>query len=328
MIFGVGNADRMAQIGYTLMGEQCPPRQLVDDAVRAERAGFDFAVCSDHYYPWLDEQGHAPYAWAVLGAVAHATERMGLLSFVTCPIRRYHPAVVAQKAATVALLSQGRFTLGLGSGENLNEHVVGPWPHVTERHVMFAEALEIIRSLLGGERLRYSGNYFEVPDAILWDRPAEGVPIGVAVSGPDSCELAANYADVMIATEPKAELVQAFEAEGGAGKPKYGQVAICYGRDEDACKRLAHEQFRWSGLGWPVNAELPDERAFASASKSVTEEQVAEEVTCGPDAKKHIDAITKYLDAGFTHVAVVQIGGHAQEEFIDFAERELLPALR
>ncbi|WP_117215500.1 TIGR03557 family F420-dependent LLM class oxidoreductase [Allorhizocola rhizosphaerae] len=318
----------MAQIGYTLMSEQSSPRQLVDDALGAERAGFDFAVCSDHYYPWLEEQGHSPYAWAVLGAVAHATERMGLMSFVTCPIQRYHPAVVAQKAATVGLLSEGRFILGLGSGENLNEHVSGGWPHRTERHARFAEALEIIHSLLQGDRLTYSGDFYEVPEAYLWDRPTNGVPIGVAVSGPDSCALAGTYADVMIATEPKAELVSEFEAEGGAGKPKYGQVAICYGPDEQRCVRLAHEQFRWFGLGWPVNAELPDPRAFGSASAAVTEEQVAQQITCGPDAKRHIDAITKFIDAGFTHVALVQIGGQTQRDFLDFAERELLPALR
>jgi G6PDH family F420-dependent oxidoreductase len=318
----------MAQIGYTLLGEQCPPRQLVEDAVRAERAGFDFAVSSDHYYPWLVEQGHSPYAWAVLGAVAYETERMGLMSYVTCPTRRYHPAVVAQKAATLALLSQGRFTLGLGSGENLNEHVVGGWPHRAERHEMFAEALEIIKALLAGDRLHYSGDYFEVPDAVLWDCPEEGVPIGIAVSGPESCELAALYGDVMIATEPKRELVQAFEADGGEGKPRVGQVAICYGQDEAECRHIAHEQFRWFGLGWAVNSELPDPRAFDSASAAVTEEQVGQSITCGPDVKKHLDAITKFYDAGFSHVAVVQIGAESQSEFIDFAERELIPALR
>jgi len=318
----------MAQIGYTLMGEQCPPRQLVDDAVRAERAGFDFAVCSDHYNPWLQVQGHSPYAWAVLGAVAYATERMELMSYCTCPTRRYHPAVVAQKAATLGLMSQGRFTLGLGAGENLNEHVVGGWPHVNERHEMLTEALEIIRSLLSGERLHYVGDHFQVPDAVLWDRPTDGVPIGVAVSGPDSCELAGLYADLMIATEPKAELVRAFEADGGAGKPKVGQVPICYGQDEHECRRIAHEQFRYFGMGWPVNSELPDPRAFALASASVTEEQVGKTIACGPDTKKHVDAITRFLDAGFTHVAVIQIGGDKQSEFIDFAERELLPALR
>ncbi|MCP2324513.1 G6PDH family F420-dependent oxidoreductase [Hamadaea flava] len=318
----------MPEIGYTLMGEQSPPRQLVDDAVAAERAGFDYAVCSDHYYPWLSEQGHSPYAWAVLGAAAYATDRMGLMSYVTCPIRRYHPAVVAQKAATVSLLSQGRFILGLGAGENLNEHVVGAWPHVIERHAMFEEALEIIHALLSGGVLHYSGNYFEVPEAQLWDVPELPVPIGVAVSGPDSIDLAARYADVLVATEPRPELVTAFDTAAGPGKPKYGQVPICWGPDEDACRKIAYDQFRWSGLGWPVNAELPGPRSFASATKSATVDHVAQEITCGPDVGKHAEAVRKYFDAGFTHVAVVQIGADSQGAFLEMAERELLPALR
>jgi G6PDH family F420-dependent oxidoreductase len=318
----------VAEFGYTLMGEQCGPIELVDHAVRAERAGFDFAVCSDHYYPWLDGQGHSPYAWAVLGAAAYATESIGLMSFVTCPIRRYHPAVVAQKAATVGLMSHGRFTLGLGAGENLNEHVVGAWPHVVQRHGMLAEALEIIRPLLDGETIHHSGEYFEVPEARLWDRPDDGVPIGLAVSGPDSCALAAEYADVMIATEPKPELIEAFDAAGGGGRPRYGQVAVCYGPDEAECRRIAHEQFRWFGLGWPVNAELPHPRSFARASASVTEEAVGRAISCGPDIDKHVAAVRTFIDAGFTHVAVVQIGADSQALFLDAAEKELLPALR
>jgi G6PDH family F420-dependent oxidoreductase len=318
----------MADFGYTLMGEQSGPRELVDYAVRAERAGFDFAVSSDHYYPWLSAQGHSPYAWSVLGAVAYATDAMRLMSFVTCPIRRYHPAVVAQKAATVGLMSGGRFTLGLGAGENLNEHVVGAWPHAVQRHEMLAEALEIIRPLLAGETVHHSGSYFDVPEARLWDRPDEGVPIGLAVSGPESCELAAEYADAMIATEPVADLVEQFDAAGGTGRPRYGQVAICYGPDEAQCRRLAHEQFRWFGLGWPVNAELPHPRSFEAASRSVTEEQVAQAISCGPDIGAHVAAVRKFLDAGFTHVAIVQIGGATQGAFLDAAEKELLPALR
>ncbi|OLB79401.1 MAG: LLM class F420-dependent oxidoreductase [Actinobacteria bacterium 13_2_20CM_2_71_6] len=318
----------MAKFGYTLMGEQAGPTQLVDDAVRAERAGFDFAVCSDHYYPWLDAQGHSPYAWAVLGAAAYATESIGLMSFVTCPIRRYHPVVVAQKAATVALLSQGRFTLGLGAGENLNEHVVGAWPHVVQRHEMLAEALEIIRPLLAGETVHHSGEYFEVPEARLWDRPEDGVPVGLAVSGPDSCQLAGEYADAMIATEPDAELIAAFDEAGGDGRPRYGQVAICYGPDEARCRRIAYEQFRWFGLGWPVNAELPHPRSFELASNSVTEEQVGRAISCGPDIGAHVAAVRTFVDAGFTHVAVVQIGAESQAAFLDAAEKELLPVLR
>ncbi len=318
----------MAKFGYTLMGEQSGPTQLVDDAVRAERAGFDFAVSSDHYYPWLAGQGHAPYAWAVLGAAAYATDAIELMSFVTCPTRRYHPAVVAQKAATIALMSQGRFTLGLGAGENLNEHVVGAWPHVVQRHQMLAEALEIIAPLLAGETIHHSGEYFEVPEARLWDRPEDGVPIGVAVSGPDSCALAGEYADVMIATEPRPELVAQFEAAGGTGRPRYGQVSVCYGPDEAECRRTAWEQFRWDRLGWPVKSELPHPRALELATASITEEQVAQAVTCGPDIGKHVAAVRSFIDAGFSHVALVQIGTDSQDLFLDVAEKEFLPALR
>jgi G6PDH family F420-dependent oxidoreductase len=317
----------MAEFGYTLMGEQAGPRELVRDAARAEAAGFDFAVSSDHYNPWLETQGHSPYAWAVLGAVAQVTERMRLMSFVTCPTRRYHPVVVAQKAATVALLSGGRFTLGLGAGENLNEHVVGGWPHVRVRHRMLTEALQIIQPLLTGQTIHFEGEYFDVPEARLWDRPAEGVPIAVAVSGPDSCRLAANYADAMIATEPKAGLIREFESNGGVRRPRYGQVALCYGADERRCRRLVHEQFRWFGLGWSVNSELPNPTAFAAAGATVTEDQVARQIPCGPDVERHANAVRAYLEAGFTHVALVQVGGDTQEEFLDFAEKELLPTL-
>ena len=178
------------EVGYTLMTEQAGPRQLVRDAVAAEEAGFGFAVISDHAFPWLEEQGHSPYAWSVLGAVAQATRSLDLMTYVTCPIRRYHPAIVAQKAATVALLCDGRFTLGLGAGENLNEHVVGGgWPPADVRHEMLAEAVTIIRSLLDGGYVNHRGEHFHVESARVWDRPEERVPIGIAVSGPQSCAL-------------------------------------------------------------------------------------------------------------------------------------------
>jgi G6PDH family F420-dependent oxidoreductase len=317
----------MARFGYTLMGEQSGPKQLIRDAVAAEAAGFDFLVASDHYYPWLAEQGHSPYTWAVLGAVAHATERADLMSFVTCPIRRYHPAVVAQKAATVGVLSDGRFTLGLGAGENLNEHIVGEWPQASQRHEAFTEALEIIHELLAGGTVHHSGRHFQVPAAQLWDRPEQGVPMAVAVSGPESVSLAARFGDAMVATEPSADLVRAFRDSAG-DKPRYGQVPLSFGADAAACRKRAHEQFRWTGLGWPVNSQLPDPHAFASATAGVTEDQVAAAVTCGPDLDAHVEAVRKYLDAGFTDVALIQIGAEHQDEFLDFASARLLPALR
>jgi G6PDH family F420-dependent oxidoreductase len=316
-------------IGYTMMCEQAPPRQLVDDVVRAEGAGFEFAVISDHYFPWLDAQGHSAYAWSVLGAAAWATERIRLMTYVTCPTKRYHPAVVAQKAATVQLLSQGRFTLGLGAGENLNEHVTGGgWPPANTRHEQLHEAVEIIRALFAGGYVTYRGEHFHVDSAKLWDLPDELPPIGVAVSGKQSCELAGELADVMVAVEPDAELVQQFEEAGGRGKPKVGQLPICFDRDRDAAVTRAHEQFRWFGGGWKVNAELPGTAAFDAASQFVTPDDVAQAIPCGDDPAAIAEALKPFADAGFTEVALVQVGGEHQGEFLDFAEKELLPHLR
>ncbi len=320
----------MTSFGYTMMCEQSGPRQLVADLVGAEQAGFDFSVISDHYQPWLASQGHSPYAWAVLGAAAQATERIPLMTYVTCPILRYHPAVVAQKAATIQILSEGRFRLGLGAGESLNEHVVGQrWPAVGERHQMLVEAIDIIRALFDGEpSVNYRGRHFSVDSARLWDLPENRVPVGVAVSGPDSCRLAGGRADLMIATEPKRELGHMYDEAGGAGKPRVGQIAVCYDPDRDQAIRRAHEQFRWFGLGWKVNADLPSPDAFQSATEFVTAEQVAEQIACGPGVDEHVRKVQEFVRAGFDQIALVQIGGDNQQQFIAWAERELLPALR
>jgi G6PDH family F420-dependent oxidoreductase len=320
----------MTDFGYTMMTEQSRPDRLVSDLRLAEQAGFDFSVISDHYQPWLESQGHAGYAWSILGAAAQATERIPLMTYVTCPTLRYHPAVVAQKAATVQILSGGRFRLGLGAGENLNEHVVGKdWPAVGKRHAMLAEAVEIIAGLFDSDgSFNYRGDYFDVESAVLWDRHERRVPIGVAVSGRQSCTLAGKHADVMVGVEPKPELVEMFEQAGGAGKPKVGQVAICWDPDRDAAIQRAHDQFRWFGFGWQVNADLPAPSSFEAATQFVSPEEVAEQLSCGPDVDAHVEAIKPFVDAGFTEVAIVQIGGEQQEPFIEWAQRELLPALR
>jgi G6PDH family F420-dependent oxidoreductase len=258
----------MVAFGYTLMCEQRGPRELVSDAVAAEQAGFDFEVISDHYFPWLDAQGHAPNAWAVLGAVATATQRVPLMTYVTAPIMRYHPAVVAQQAATVALLAgENRFVLGLGAGENLNEHVVGhAWPPANVRHEMLTEAIEIITELFAGGYVNVKGEHYRVDSAKLWDLPAARVPIAVAVSGRQSIETFAPLADAMVAVEPEASTVQSFDAAAGTTLPKIGQQPISWGPDKDAAISRAHEQFRWFAGGWKVNAELPGTAAFAAAT--------------------------------------------------------------
>lgn len=316
------------QIGYTLMCEQSGPQALVRDAVAAEEAGFAFEVISDHYFPWLAAQGHSPGAWPVLGALAQATERVELMTYVTCPTMRYHPTVIAQQAATVALLSDGRFTLGVGSGENLNEHIVGRgWPSTPVRHAMLDEALGIIRDLLAGQTITRRGEHFAVDAARLWDLPDHPPRIGVAVSGPRSCALAGRHGDAMIAVAPDAQLGAMFDAAGGAGKPRIGQLPVCFDADRDAAIARAHEQFRWFGGGWPVNAELPGPDSFAAASSFVRPEDVADAFPCGPDPAVHAAAIREYADAGFTHLALVQIGGENQAPFLRWAREQLLPAL-
>lgn len=325
----VGNARGMVEIGYTLLCEQTPARQLVDDAARAERAGFDYAVISDHYFPWLEEQGHSPYAWSVLGAIAHATEQLPLMTFVTCPIMRYHPAVVAQKAGTMGALSGGRFTLGLGAGENLNEHVTGEgWPPVDTQHRMFDEALEIITMLLEGEYLTYHGEYFEVDSAKLYDLPDQKVPIGVAASGPQSIELAAEYGDCLITNEPRGDVVDQFKAAGGENRPVHGQLPLAYDQDAEAAKERAHRLFRWAVGGWKVMAELPGPVNFAAHTEYVRPDDVAQNVPCGSDVDAVVEGVRSAANAGFTHVALVQVGGDQQGPFFDWAEKELLPELR
>ncbi|MCC2336105.1 TIGR03557 family F420-dependent LLM class oxidoreductase [Cellulomonas wangsupingiae] len=327
----------MTRFGYTLMTEQSGPRELVGYAQHADRLGFDFAVSSDHYFPWLDAQGHAPYAWSVLGAVAQATERLELMTYVTCPTIRYHPAVVAQKAATMALLSEGRFTLNVGAGENLNEHVVGErWPAVGERHDMLEEALEIIHRLFDGERVTYEGAHFRVDSARLWDLPDTRVPIGVAVSGGQSVSRFSGLADHLVAVEPDADLVRRWdEARAGLGSlevvgpsRKIGQVPISWGPDRDEAVARAHDEFRWFGGGWKVNADLPTTEAFEAASQFVRPEDVAASIPCGPDLDAVVEAVAAYWEAGFTDVAVVQVGDALQQQFLDEAAGPLLERLR
>ncbi|MFF5438941.1 LLM class F420-dependent oxidoreductase [Streptomyces achromogenes] len=319
----------MVQIGYTMMTEQAGPRDLVEHVVGAEEVGFDFSVISDHYFPWLRAQGHSSYAWSVLGAAAQATSRIPLMTYVTCPILRYHPAIVAQKAATVQLLSEGRFRLGLGAGENLNEHVVGGgWPPVDVRHEMLEEAVRVIRALFEGGHVTHHGQHYDVESARLWDLPEQAPPIGIAVSGDQSCELAGQLADLVIATEPKAGLLEAFDRHGGSGKPRVGQLPVSYDPDRDTAVKRAHSQFRWFGLGWKVNAELPHPDSFEAATQFVTEDDVASSIPCGDDPEAFVEAVRPYAEAGFGEIALVQIGGDAQREFLDWSGKTLLPALR
>ncbi|CAN5425797.1 LLM class F420-dependent oxidoreductase [soil metagenome] len=317
----------MVKLGYKLMSEEHGPAELVRNARRAEQAGFDFAAISDHYFPWLEEQGHAPFAWSVLGAIAQATRRMGLMTAVTCPIMRYHPAIIAQAAATMGLLSEGRFALGLGSGERLNEHVVGEgWPGIVERHERLEEAVEIIQGLLTGEISTFHGEYFRLDHAKLFDRPKRKPDVIMAAGGPEAAKLAAEKTDGLIVTEPKKELLQVYAKNGGKG-PRYAEVAMCCAPTEEEGRKTAHRYFRWSLSGWPVLAELPHEEAFAAASEHISVEVVGKAVSCGPSVDKHLEAIEKYVAVGCDHIILNQIGPD-QDSFFELAERKLLPALR
>lgn len=311
------------------MTEQSGPKDLVRYAVAAEEAGFDFEVSSDHYSPWLVSQGHAPYAWSVLGAVAQATERVELATYVTAPTMRYHPAVVAQKAATMQLLADGRFILGLGSGENLNEHTVGQrWPSVDERHDMFVEAVEIIRALHSGELVTFDGKHFRVDSSRIWDLPEGGVPIGIAVSGEKSVKQLAPLADHLIATDPKASLVAEWDDHHDGPSRKIGQIPICWDTDKETAVARAHDQFRWFAGGWTVNADLPTTASFTGATQFVRPEDVASSIACGPDLDELAESVKPFIEAGFTDVALVQIGGDSQDEFLAKAAEPLLNKLR
>ncbi|RMI29899.1 TIGR03557 family F420-dependent LLM class oxidoreductase [Nocardia stercoris] len=321
----------MTRFGYTLMTEQSGPRELVRYAVAAEEAGFDFLVCSDHYAPWLAEQGHAPHAWTTLGAVAHATRRIPLMTYVTCPTMRYHPAIVAQQAATLQILAEGRFTLGLGSGESLNEHVIGAgWPGLEERQERLAEAIEIIRALHAGGPVSRLGDWYRVDAAKIWDLPNQPVPIAVAVSGPRSVQRFAPLADEMVTTDPDPELVRSWRRARPDTAPSRvtGQLPISWDTNRDKAIQRAHEQFRWSAGGWDVNSNLPTPASFAAATQFVRPDDVAEQISCGPDLDAVVSAVRPYQDAGFTDIALIEIGDEQQDRFLAEAAEPLLAKLR
>ncbi len=315
------------QVGFKLFAEGFSPQEIVDQAVRAEAAGFDFVEVSDHYHPWLYSHGHSGFAWSILAAAAMRTERIGLATGVTCPFIRYHPAIIAQAAATTALLSDGRFTLGVGAGERLNEHVVGQgWPAVTERHEMFREALEIIRLLWDGGYQSYEGKHLRLEDARVFDLPDTPPPIAVAISGRRSAAIAAELGDGIFATEPKQDIVEAYAEAGGSG-PKYSEVPLAWAPDEAAAAKSAHELFRFGVTGWKVMAELPNPINFEAAAEFVTEDHMRENFACGPDVARHIEVAQDFVDAGFDHLALINAGPDA-EGFFGFFESELAEPLR
>jgi G6PDH family F420-dependent oxidoreductase len=313
----------MVELGYALSSEEHTPQDLVRNAVAAEEAGFTFALVSDHFHPWTDRQGQSPFVWSLIGAIAQATERLRLGTGVTCPTMRIHPAIVAQAAATSALLMPDRFFLGVGTGENLNEHVLGlRWPNPEERLEMLEEAVDVIRELWRGELTTHRGRHYTVSQARLYSVPDEPPPIAIAAGAPEAAELAGRIGDAFVSTAPDAELIERFEAGGGAGKPRYGQVTVCWAETEDEAIQTAYEWWPNAALEGELAQELPLPRHFEQASQALTPEQVAEVVVCGPDPDKHREAIGKYEDAGFDHVYVHQVGPD-QDGFLRFYELEI-----
>lgn len=316
----------MVEIGYHLSSEEHGPKDLIRYAQLAEQAGFRFATISDHYLPWLERQGNSPYAWAVLGAVAHATDQLRLGTAVTAPLIRYHPAILAQAAATLATMIPGRFFLGVGTGENLNEHILGKqWPEASIRREMLAEAVDIIRQLWTGDWVSYYGSYFQVENARVYTLPDEPPPIYLAASSSASIDLAGWIGDGLITTSPDARLVDAFEQAGGGEKPRYGKLTICWAETDAEARRIAYEWWRQTALPG-LGSILPLPRYYENASRLVTEDDVAKKLLLGPGAERQLAAIHRFIDTGFDHVFVHQIGPD-QEGFFQFYGREVLPKL-
>jgi G6PDH family F420-dependent oxidoreductase len=315
----------MAQIGYALSSEEHSPMDLVRNARQAEEIGFSFALISDHYHPWVSAQGHSPFVWSVIGGIALATDKLRLGTGVTCPTIRIHPAIIAQAAATAASMMNGRFFLGVGTGENLNEHILGDrWPPHDIRLDMLKEAIEIMRALWTGENISWYGEYYVVEDARIFTMPDEPPAIMVAGSGSNAIEAAGEIGDGFIGLAPEKEKVQTFEEAGGRGKPRYGQLTVCWAETEDKARDIVYDIWPTSGLQGEMPQELRTVTHFEQAVKMLSKEQVVEDIICGPDAQSHIDGIQEFIDAGYDHVYIHQVGRN-QSGFFEFYQREVLP---
>jgi coenzyme F420-dependent glucose-6-phosphate dehydrogenase len=313
------------ELGYKLSSEEFGPRDLVRQAAMAEEAGFTFAMISDHFHPWSDRQGQSPFVWSVLGGIAQATERLRVGTAVTCPTIRMHPAIVAHAAATAAAMMPGRFLLGVGAGENLNEHVLGAkWPPTDVRQEMLEEAVAVIRRLWEGGLQSFRGRYYQVENARLYTLPNEPPPILVAGSGPKAAALAGRIGDGFVTTDPDRELCETFRTSGGGDKPRYVEMTVCWAETEARARKTAHEIWPLSALEGPLFTELALPSHFEAAFKMVTEDKVAQAVICGPDPEPHLEEIRKAARAGYTHVFVHQVGP-AQKEFMRFYREEVIP---
>ncbi len=317
----------MVSYGYTLSSEEHTPTDLVRNARRAEEEGFEFVSISDHFHPWVSAQGHSPFVWSVLGGIAASTERLRVGVGVTCPIMRIHPAILAHATATTSLLFEGRFFFGVGTGEALNEHILGDrWPRPEVRLEMLEEAVEVIRTLWSGETVDHRGRYYEVENAKLFDPPAEAPPIVVSAFGPKAVELAARIGDGFWGTSPERELLEQYEAGGGKG-PRYAQVDLCWAEDAATARKVVHEVWPNAGVPGQLSQDLPTWTHFEQASGMVSEEDATKSTPCGPEVEPVVESVRQYLDAGYDHLYFHQIGPD-QNGFFRFWSEQLQPALK
>lgn len=314
----------MTDVGFTLTSEEQGPIELVKHAVAAEEAGFEYALISDHFHPWTTRQGESPFVWSTLGGVAAATDRLRVGTGVTCPTVRIHPAILAQATATTARLFEGRFFFGVGTGEMLNEHVLGDrWPPFDVRMEMLSEAVTVMRDLWTGEEITHYGDHYTVENARLFTLPEQPPPVYVSATGPKSARAAGEFADGLVSTAPDSEVVETY-LEDGEG-PRYAQVTVCYADSESAARETAAEWWPNAALTGELSQVLPTPAHFEQAVKMATVEDIAENVVCGPDPEDHIAEIEEFADAGFDHVYVHQVGPE-QQAAIDFYEEAILPS--
>jgi G6PDH family F420-dependent oxidoreductase len=315
----------VVEIGYALSSEEHGPNELLQQAQLAEAAGIESIWISDHFHPWLDDQGQSPFVWSVIGAIAASTDLL-VTTAVTCPTMRIHPAIIAQAAATSAVLLDGRFELGIGSGENLNEHIFGDrWPKTDERLEMLEEAVKIIRELWTGAKTTHYGKHYCVEDARIYSLPDIPPKIVMSGFGPKSTCVAARIADGYVTTHPDKQLVQKYQSAGGKGTID-GAMKICWGSDRDECAKLAHRLWRTSGLPGQLAQDLRTTALFEQAAELVSLDSMAETMPCGPEIEPIVSAAKEYVDAGFDRVYLTQVGPE-QEDFFEFFSTELAPAL-
>ena len=315
-------------IGCTLSSEEQTPVDLVKNAQKAEEVGFEFLSISDHYFPWVDAQGQSAFVWSVLGGISQVTKKVPVMTGVTCPIMRIHPAILAQAAATTAALFGNRFMFGVGTGENLNEHIVGMgWPNINIRLEMLEEAVAVMRELWTGKLTDLRGAYYSVDQARIYSLPTKSPPVLVSAMGPKAAELAAKIGDGLVTTSPDQKTIEAYKSHGGEGKSIYGQITICYDENEQRAMETAAKIWPNSAISGQASQELPMPLHFEQLAESVTPEVIAQQVVCGSNKQKHLDQIQQYVEAGFTHIYIHQVGQN-QAEFMNFYQEQILPEFK